>query len=81
MTAGDQASRIAVYLAFLLSALVVLSGVAWSVGGSLLGEETSSSDLFAGIPLSYGVAVLAMSWLGVFVVFVMAKAFRVGARY
>jgi hypothetical protein len=73
-TVGDQASRIAVYLAYLLSGLVFLGALAWSVGGYLLGDDFSSG------PLSYGLAALAMTWLGVFVVFVIAKAFRVGGQ-
>ena len=63
------------YLAYLLSALVVLAGLAWSLGGYLLGDSSFSAE-----PLSYGLIALAMTWLGVFVVFVIAKAFRVGAQ-
>jgi hypothetical protein len=73
---GDQVSRIAVYVAYMLSVLVVLAGLAWGLGGYLLEGDTS----FPAEALSYGLVTLAMTWLGVFVVFVIAKAFRVGAQ-
>ncbi len=73
-TAGEQASRIAVYLATRLSLLILLTGVAWSVGGYFLAEDPSAGLADA---ISYGVIALAATWLGVFVVFVAVKAFRV----
>jgi apolipoprotein N-acyltransferase len=73
-TRGEQASRIAVYVATRLSALILLLGVAWSVGGYFLAEDPSAGLADA---ISYGVIVLAATWLGVFVVFVAVKAFRV----
>jgi hypothetical protein len=73
-TAGEQASRIAVYVATRLSALILLMGVAWSVGGYFLAENPSAGLADA---ISYGVIALAATWLGVFVVFVAVKAFRV----
>ena len=74
VNAGEQASRIAVYVATRLSALILLTGVAWSVGGYFLAEDPSAGLADA---ISYGVVVLAATWLGVFVVFVAVKAFRV----
>jgi apolipoprotein N-acyltransferase len=73
-SAGEQASRIAVYMATRLSALILLTGVAWSVGGYFLAEDPSAGLADA---ISYGVVVLATTWLAVFVVFVAVKAFRV----
>ena len=62
------------YVATRLSALILLSGVVWSVGGYFLAEDPSAGLSDA---LSYGVIALAMTWLAVFVVFVAVKAFRV----
>lgn len=73
-TRGEQVSRIAVYVATRLSALILLSGVAWSVGGYFLAEDPSAGLADA---ISYGVIALAATWLGLFVVFVAVKAFRV----
>ena len=66
--------RIALYVATRLSALILLTGVAWSVGGYFLAEDPSAGLADA---ISYGVIALAATWLGVFVVFVAVKAFRV----
>jgi len=60
-----------------LSAVVVALGVMWSVVGYISNRDTDVAGLFAASAIFFGVPVLAVIWLGVFVVIVIQKGIRV----
>jgi hypothetical protein len=60
-----------------MSAVVVVVGIIWSVGGYLSNRGTDVAGLFAAGAIWFGGIALALIWLGVFLGYVIRQGIRV----